>query len=137
MLSWKCGEVSVSKFSDNLKYNTRLKPSPSASPRNTLAGYVGNWDKKKRNIIELCSILVRCSNRNTMCQYPQNLVKVKLSVDWVQKEQYVVWDGEWTCILTIRREGTFSCSFRGGRSRCLAMWFIFRGQANKSTPIGS
>lgn len=128
MLSWKWGEVSLSKFSDNLKYNTRLMPSPSASPGNMLAAYVGNWNK--RNAIKLCRILACCSNRKT--------TSIKPCYRWIYQFRsiYVVWDGEWTCILTRRREGTFSCSLTEGSSRCWAMWFTFRGHANKSTPIG-
>uniref|UniRef100_A0A0A9DWC6 Uncharacterized protein n=1 Tax=Arundo donax TaxID=35708 RepID=A0A0A9DWC6_ARUDO len=36
--SLKCSETSLSKYSDILKYKTRLKPSPSLSPSNIAAG---------------------------------------------------------------------------------------------------
>lgn len=43
--------MSFSKVSETLKYSTRLIPSPSLSPLNIAAGYVGNCHKESKNTI--------------------------------------------------------------------------------------
>lgn len=42
--------MSLSKVSETLKYSMRLMPSPSLSPLNIAAGYVGNCHKEDNNI---------------------------------------------------------------------------------------
>lgn len=79
--------MSFSYVSESLKYRTRLKPSPSLSPRKIGVGYVGNCNNQIKHLYKFLSgtkieIVKRTPKRNQ-----KNL---NLNIDNKERRQTVV-----------------------------------------------